>query len=85
MLDNRLEEVLGVGQGDVLMERMDARFDRLEQQFDDLFARQTAEIIAAFRGELIAAATLQVRQTIFAVIGVLLAVAVLMAVVLGLG
>lgn len=160
MLYDRLEEVLGVGQGDVLMEylppmgwadvatrrdvdeaaagvrrdlaeldsRLSHRFDRLEadvahrfdrvderfvaveadlahrfdrvderfvaveadlaHRFDgmeDRFARQTAEITAAFRGEITAAMTLQTRQTVFAIIGVLLAVAALVAAVLGLG
>jgi len=160
MLYDRLEEVLGVGQGDVLMEylppmgwvdvatrrdveesaaavrhdlgeldqrlshrfdrseadlahrfdRVDARFeaagagvshrfdrseagvahrfDRVDARFDsidDRIARQTAEITAAFRGEITAAMTLQTRQTVFAIIGVLLAVAALVAAVLGLG
>jgi hypothetical protein len=73
---------------DARFDRMDDRFDRIDDRFaglDDRFARQTAEITAAFRGEIIAATTLQTRQTIFAMIGVLLAVAALVAAVLGLG
>ncbi|MEX2290543.1 MAG: hypothetical protein WD794_09490 [Mycobacteriales bacterium] len=145
MLHDRLEEVLGVGQGDVLMDhlpptgwselatrrdldelatttrhelaateqrlthrldrtddrlvhfeqRVDGQFARVDEQFarvdeqfaqlEERFARQTAEITAAFRGEITTAITLQVRQTVFAIIGVLLAVAALMAALLGLG
>ena len=112
MLYDRLEEVLGVGHGDALMEylppigwadvatrrdvdqlaaemthrfeRVDDRFTVLEARLDDRFARLSAEITAAFRGEITAAITLQVRQTVFAIIGVLLAVAGIIAAVLGL-
>jgi hypothetical protein len=80
-------------------ERVDDRFDRVDDRFtaveadlaqrfdglEDRFAPQTAEITAAFRGEITAAMTLQTRQTVFAIIGVLLAVAALVAAVLGLG
>ena len=62
-------------------DRVDARFDSI----DDRLARLTAEMTAAFRGEITAAMTLQTRQTIFAIVGVLLAVAALVAAVLGLG
>jgi hypothetical protein len=67
--------------------RVDSRFERIEGRFDQLedrFARQTAEITAAFRGEITAALTLQIRQTVFAIVGVLVAVAGLMAALLGL-
>ncbi len=134
MLYDRLEEVLGVGHGDALMEylppigwadvatrrdvdqlaaemthrfervddrltgfearvddrftvleaRVDDRFTVLEARLDDRFARLSAEITAAFRGEITAAITLQVRQTVFAIIGVLLAVAGIITAVLGL-
>lgn len=119
MLYDRLEEVLGVGQGDILTQylppagwadvatrrdidglasatkrdltelsqRMEHQFERVDDHFarvDDQLARQTAEITAAFRGEINAAMTLQIRQTVFAIIGVLLAVAGLVAAVLGL-
>jgi head-tail adaptor len=73
-------------------DRVDDRFAAVEadlaQRFDgmdDRFARQTAEITAAFRSEITAAMTLQTRQTVSAIIGVLLAVAALVAAVLGLG
>jgi len=94
-LYDRLEEVLGVGQGDadvstsftalrgelaLFEQRLLHRFDRL----DDQLARHAAEITAGFRGEITAALTLQVRQTVLAIIGVLLAVAGLTAAVLGL-
>jgi head-tail adaptor len=135
MLYDRLEEVLGVGQGDALMEylppvgwsdvatrrdvegvkaelahrfarvddrfeaaeadlahrfaRVDDRFEAAEADLAHRFARVddrfAAEITAAFRGEITAAMTLQTRQTIFAVIGVLLAAAALVAAGLGLG
>jgi hypothetical protein len=135
VLYDRLEEVLGVGQGDTLMQYLppvgwaevatrrdveesaaavrrnivevdqrlsqrfdrldaelahrfasiDARFDRLEDRLEDRFARQSAEITAAFRGEITAAMTLQTRQTLFAIIGVLLAGAALVVAVLGFG
>jgi head-tail adaptor len=69
-------------------EQFDGRFARVDEQFAQLeerFARQTAEITAAFRGEITTAMTLQIRQTVFAIVGVLLAVAALMAALLGLG
>jgi uncharacterized protein YPO0396 len=69
-------------------EHVDGRFARVDEQFAQLeerFARQTAEITAAFRGEITTAMTLQIRQTVFAIVGVLLAVAALMAALLGLG
>jgi acyl carrier protein phosphodiesterase len=68
--------------------RVEERFARVDEQFAQLeerFARQTAEITAAFRGEITTAMTLQIRQTVFAIVGVLLAVAALMAALLGLG
>lgn len=100
-LDDRVEEVLAVDQGrgpeeglaDVATRRdaealagaarrdrsaeLDRRLERRFDHIDDLFDRQTAEITAAM--------TLQTRQTIFAILGVLLAVAALVAAVIGLG
>ncbi|GAC1441605.1 MAG: hypothetical protein NVS3B26_11460 [Mycobacteriales bacterium] len=77
-----------VGWADVATRRdLDAVTQAMEHRFariDDQFARQTAEITAAFRGEINSAITLQVRQTVFAIIGVLLAVAALVAAILGL-
>ena len=72
---------------DALEQQMLHRFDRVDDRFarlEDRFGLQTAEITAAFRGEINAAMTMQIRQTVFAIIGVLLAVAGLVAAVLGL-
>ena len=101
LLYERLEEVLGVGHGDVFMEylppagwsevatrqdlalleqRMDSGFERMDMRF----AQQSAEMTAAIQSAITAALTLQIRQTVFAIVGVLVAVAGLMAALLGL-
>lgn len=75
-------------ESDLLEQRLERRFERVDDRFgqlDDRFARQTAEITAAFRGEINAAMTSQLRHTVLAIIGVLLAVAALVAAILGLG
>ncbi|MGI8537284.1 MAG: hypothetical protein ACR2K2_12515 [Mycobacteriales bacterium] len=64
---------------------LDRRLERRFDHIDDLFDRQTTEIIAAIRSELAAAAAVQPWQTLCAVISVLLSVAALLAVVIGLG
>lgn len=67
---------------DGLEQRLDARIDGLEQHMDDRFALADSalqgvkhELLAAFRGELVAAVTTQTRTILWALLGAFVGVA----------
>lgn len=67
---------------DGLEQRLDSRIDGLEQHMDDRFALADSalqgvkhELLAAFRGELVAAVTTQTRTILWALLGAFVGVA----------
>ncbi|MDP9405741.1 MAG: hypothetical protein M3O86_03945 [Actinomycetota bacterium] len=59
---------------DQLEQRTDARFEALESRIDDRIEACEQRLLAAFRGELVAAVVGQTRTTIFALAGTVVSV-----------
>ncbi|WP_157042075.1 hypothetical protein [Nitriliruptor alkaliphilus] len=66
-VDGRFDQVDGrFAQVDGRFDQVDGRFDQLEQRLDDRFDGVRHELLAAFRGELVAAVSGQTRAIIVA-------------------